>query len=270
MDPATKEAEAFLRSELEYNIAHKILPSENRIIERLLSARTSMREVYAELYRNLPAARQRQTVLGALVTTAAFFAPDKTKVVRDQMACAVRLNREIADKARELAVLIRCRRDACPDIRLPTDCHPADLIERAAQCSTDDHKAYLFRWHLLPHLTRLRGQYDLKYWPETDELLDALACVQDDELPAASDAVMSEAIDSRSHSDADFTRALLAVIDESKIGSFGPPPDFSLTAGALACFSNCALGRSEPNEETLRKRRYRARKKERDSSPEKM
>ncbi|MBP0941002.1 hypothetical protein V2K16_14460 [Pseudomonas alliivorans] len=43
---AVNSCEAILRKEMEYNIAHKIWPSVNRIVERMLARRIELQDAY--------------------------------------------------------------------------------------------------------------------------------------------------------------------------------------------------------------------------------
>lgn len=239
-DPS-EAAEACLRAEPAYNIEAGILPSENRIIARLLANPAEMSPVYAELVRKLPTEGERCAVLRRLVTLAAFRSPAHSKGTRDQIERAGRLNREIQTKARELAQLLRDRADACPDVRLPDDYHPLDLIERAAE-SADIYKAHAFRSWVRDPLAALRFDFDLKYWPTTAELLDALADEQTRTDPEPYDSAMCAAVGARSHSIGDFVRAVLADLSEDP----GLPEGFALSAASIARVANAALALDPP------------------------
>ncbi|NCA73076.1 MAG: hypothetical protein EOM91_24090 [Sphingobacteriia bacterium] len=240
-DPS-EAAESCLRAALAYNIEAGILPSENRIIARLLAERAEMRPVYAELVRKLPTEVERCAVLRRLVSLAAFWSPTHSKGVRDQIERAERLNREIETKARELAQLLRDRAAACPDVRTPADYHPLDLIERAAESSADAYKAHAFRSWVRDPLAALRRDFDLKYWPDTAELLDALADEQTRTDPEPYDSAMCAAVGTRSHSIGDFVRAVLTDLSEGS----GLPEGFALSAASLARVANAALELDAP------------------------
>jgi hypothetical protein len=240
-DP-TEAAETCLRAELAYNIEAGILPSENRIIARLLANPAEMRPVYAELVRRLPTDAERCAVLRRLVSLAAFWSPTHSKGVRDQIERAERMNREIEAKVRELAQLLRDRAAACPDVRLPDDHHPLDLIERAAESSADAYKAHAFRSWVRDPLAALRYDFDLKYWPTTAELLDALAGEQARTEPEPYDSAMCAAVGARSHSAGDFVRAVLADLSEDT----DLPEGFTLSAASIARVANAALSLDPP------------------------
>ncbi|NCA72584.1 MAG: hypothetical protein EOM91_21495 [Sphingobacteriia bacterium] len=231
-----------MRAELAYNIEADILPSKNRIIARLIANRAEMRPVYAELVRKLPTEGERCAVLRRLVSLAAFWNPTHSKGVRDQIERAARLNREIEAKARELAQLLRTRAAACPDVRKPDDHHPLDLIERAAESSADVYKAHSFRSWVRDPLAALRYDFDLKYWPTTAELLDALAGEQTRTDPEPYDSAMCAAVGTRSHSSGDFVRAVIADLAEDP----GLSEGFTLSAASIARVANAALSLDPP------------------------
>lgn len=274
-DIATAEAEQCLRAELKYNRQNNILRSENRIIERLLAARGEIRAVYHELARHLSSGRERCTVLRSLVTMAAFWNRDKTKTVRDQLGRAERLNRAIEEKARELASLLRMRSESCGDVYTPDDYHPLHLIDRAALTSHEPYKVELFRFCVKEHLDFLRHDFDLKYWPGMDQVLDALADTQTATKPQPHDPAMRAAVSARTHSDADFIRAWLFDLHERTGRRHGwdirssLPKDFRLSHEAMARCANAALGLDPPmSAGTVGKRRKVFEKELSDSSPE--
>jgi len=94
--------EAILIEGKRYNIEHGILPSENAVADRLLARGIELREAYGELYEKL---HQRpptlKVFLDLLLSTAAFWSPEKiaqARVGRDELA---NVNRQIARKAEE-------------------------------------------------------------------------------------------------------------------------------------------------------------------------
>lgn len=248
---AVDDAEAFLREEMADNIEHGIrLYSANPIIERLLKAPALMTSVYVELFEGERDKWDCEELLRQLVYLAAYWNPDETKKVRDQVSRAERLNKDIAQRARELADLMRRRNDGCQDVSTPYDHSPVELIVQAAQRSNDLHKSGLFKSWVEDGLTLLRTRFDGKYWPTTDELLNALADVQSETAPQPHDSAMMNAISSRSHSAGDFIRAMLTRLDEITDPRGGNPHrsliGFSFTDGAIASFASASLGLDPP------------------------
>ncbi len=251
-------AEDYLRDQLADCQAQGIHPSACRIIERLLTkaGRAEMNKVYVEMERLLP--ETRDEMLWQLVLVAAHWNPDKTIKLREQVARGNRLSAEIAVKARELAALLRDRAAACPDVGLPDDSHPVTLMEQA---QFEDKP--LFRLHLEEHLSSLAGQYDARYWPPTAAILDALAEVQDvGAWPW--DPTSSAAVSARTHSPADFIRAVVARLDELPAWLAHTPHrlpyGFRLSHEAIASFANAALNLDSPmSPDAVRKLRQRHR-----------
>ena len=102
--PATpqKICESILNEEKQYNIEHKILPSENAVVDRLLSRGLELKEAYEELHEKLhkhpPALK---VFLGLLLSTAAFWSPEKITKARSERDDLANINQQIATKAAE-------------------------------------------------------------------------------------------------------------------------------------------------------------------------
>jgi len=273
-DRATAEAEQYLRDELKYNRDHSIDPADNEIIERLLGNTEIMRPLYRELWGALHSARARETVLEQLIKVAVVAHPKRTRGLRDEKKLAQKLNDKIGgsvDGLRRLAALLRERDTDCSAVDAISLPHVVELLGLAAQQSQDRFKPHLFESRLAPRLDPLAGAFDRKYWPTVDELLlalaEALSCSTDPESPPeVYPPPLDKAINARSHSEADFTRALYAAIEDLKRDvRHGIPRDFRLTSGSVDCFSSVVLGH-EWAPGTNAKRRSRSTSKRKDSS----
>ncbi len=249
-DPTTL-AERWLRDQKAYNIENGILASENAVIGRLLQHQAEMVGVYAELARKVESPHQRHhLILGHLVSLAAFWNPEETKRVRDERKRAERLNGDIRDKARELAQLLRDRDASCKGVSLPYDHNPVELIQNAALSNSDRTKAYLFENYVADDLERLDTQFDGKYWPETADVIEALADAQPETKPSPAGSAMIAAISPRTHSNADFIRAWLTNLreaaDQRHRGDMALPTGFSLSDESIANGANAALNFDPP------------------------
>jgi hypothetical protein len=80
---ARSEIEAYLYERKKYNSIHNILPSENKVIERLVLNHVSMQRVYSELI-NLPRSQWR-SITSAVMQIAAFWSPDRARAQRQAM-----------------------------------------------------------------------------------------------------------------------------------------------------------------------------------------
>lgn len=156
-----------------------------------------------------------QVALVALLDTAATASPARAKAARAEMQQVRELTREIQTLARDLARKLRARTELCDryDLTRPLDFHPLDLIRDAAWIA-DEHAAQpsdtaaLYRAHLAQPLADLDEAFDLRHWPSTADLLDALADQQDDEAGEAMNQGLEAATTAREASIRDFWRAL--------------------------------------------------------------
>jgi len=128
--------EAILIEGKRYNIEHGILPSENVVADRLLARGIELRDAYGELYEKLhPRPPALKAFLDLLLSTAAFWSPEKmaqARVARDELAD---VNRQIARKAEELAELLERRTDLnnTSGFSSETHYHVCDVIEAASR-----------------------------------------------------------------------------------------------------------------------------------------
>lgn len=236
---ATQICESLLLKGKRYNEAHAILPSENAVTDRLLARREELKEAYRELHDKLHAQpRALQVFLEAVLTTAAFWNPEMMMQARAARADLESVNRQIADKAAELAQLLE-HRSALHDasgFSSDTHYHVCAVIEAAAS-HNDRFERYVQR-----PLRALRSQFDLKYWPSLAECLRALSADANDASPAATDPLTAAGTMSARPSLADFFKVLLAAIEENDASNFGPlPRGFRPTDKTLASLANCAL-----------------------------
>jgi len=156
-----------------------------------------------------------QVALVTLLDTAATASPIHTKAARAEMQQVRELTREIQTLARNLARKLRARAELCDrhDLTRPLDFHPLDLICDAAWIA-DKHTAYpsnvagLYRMKLARPLADLDEAFDLRHWPSTADLLDALADLQDDGAGEAMNQGLEAATAAREASIRDFWRAL--------------------------------------------------------------
>ena len=267
-EQAAAAAEQYLHTKRDECRAAAIWPSACRVMDRLLSGagRAEMAPVYAELARKLHRLDTRKEVLWQLVLLAALWPPERLQAERYQLERAAELSAEIAAKARELATLLRKRADICPAAALPADYHPARLIDRAAVDNADYRLAGLFRGHVQKRLALLAGQFDMRYWPSTADVMDALAdeqarveLVPRDDISLAVTLTRSYAAENGA---ADFIRALVADIprmrDDLDCTPLKLPGDFDLSHESLARFANAALALDPPlSGDAVRKLRKR-------------
>ncbi|KJV31568.1 hypothetical protein VI06_06885 [Aquitalea magnusonii] len=222
-----------------YNIEHRILPSENAVADRLLSRGNELRDSYEELHDKLHARLPAlQAFLGLVLSTAAFWNPEKMQEARAARSDLADLNQQIARKAAELATLLEQRSDLhnTSGFSSNTHYHVCGVIEAASQ-----HHA-LFQSYVQEKLDALCGQFDLKYWPSLGEFLQELASDAEKAVMEATDPLTAAATAATRPSKADFFKALFAAIEENSAENYGQlPRGLKLSDRTLASLANCAL-----------------------------
>jgi len=234
-----KICENLLLESKRYNIEHHILPSENAVVDRLLRRGIELRDAYEELHEKLHAHPQAlQVFLGLVLSTAAFWNPNKMQEARAARSDLANVNQQIARNAAELALLLEQRSDLHDTSGFSSDTHyhVCNVIEAASQHN------YLFRSYVQEKLGALHGQFDLKYWPSLGEFVQELATDAEKAVMEASDPLTAAATSGTRPSKADFFKALFVAIEENRAESYGQlPSDFKLTDRTLASLANCAL-----------------------------
>ncbi|MCO8611361.1 hypothetical protein KGP95_09825 [Burkholderia multivorans] len=239
--PTTPQAicENILIEGKSYNIEHEILPSENAVADRLLSRGLELKDAYEELHEKLhqhPLALK--VFLELLLSTAAFWNPEKITKARSERDDLANVNRQIASKAEELAELLERRSELhnTSGFSTSTHYHVCDVIEAACE------KNYLFQSYVKERLDALTGQFDLKYWPSLGQFLQVIASDAEHASMEATDPLTAAATAATRPSRADFFKALFAAIEENGADNYGQlPKGFKLTDNTLASLANCVL-----------------------------
>lgn len=237
-DP-TEICEEALRADKAYNIEHEMLPSENRVIDRLLARRLELVEAYAEIHEKLHARPYGiKVMLGTVTSVAAFWSPERVADARDARTRLEEVNREISDLAMGLARLLEERSEIgnSSGFASNTHYHIVDVIDAA--CRENGY----YRSHLKEELEPLTSRYDLKYWPSLAEVVQVIGQDADNAGTAATDPLTRAATTGSRGSRADFFKALFQLIKENGEGSQARlPRTFKLSDNALASLANCAL-----------------------------
>lgn len=235
----TAICEEILRTEKQYNLDHDILRSEIVIIDRLLGRRIELIAAYAELHDRLGARPHALKVfIGVLLSTAAIWSPEKIVKSRDRRQRLEAVNALVAEKASELATLLREREALHNDCGFAgnTHYHVCRVIEDAAR------ENHLFRSWVRDDLRALRGRFDLKYWPRIHHFMDTLALDAEHAELEATDPITAAATTGPRASRADFFKALFAAIEENSTATHGfIPAGLKLSDGTLASLANCVL-----------------------------
>ena len=235
-DDATTQVERFLQGEKRYNEEHHVLPSENRVIDRLLASSSLMRSVYEELVQM--EADEWKRVVGRIVTIAAFSNPDELKKIRDAERTLLDLNEEIASSACRLAELLEQRTEVAEQssFNAHDDYHILDWLERAGEQNPR------YGMFTKKEIGKIKADYDMKYWPKQADVIRAIALFSETAEVTQLDLVTEAGISSRKRSVNDFYRALFVAFDELRDQE---PSNYSvdvqLSDNALAEIGNCAL-----------------------------
>lgn len=223
----------------QYNNEHHILSSQNAVANRLLVRGVELRDAYGELHDKLQADMPAlRAFLGLILSSAAFWNPEKISEARKARSEIANVNRQIAGKANELSTLLERREDLydTSGFSCDTHYHVCGVISAAAQYN------HLFKSYVQQRFDALLGQFDLKYWPSLGEFLQELASDAEKAVIEPTDPLTAAATAATRSSLADFFRALFTAIDENRTENHGQlPTDFRLTDRALASLANCAL-----------------------------
>lgn len=248
---ALQLAERHLTNERAYNASNSILPSENQVIDRLLSDRLEMAGVWEEM---LKTSRSEDVFLAAIrkiVSVSAFYHPEKTKSSRESLRIANEQVTDIQKKAKELATLLKRHIALASRESIQTGVreHPAEYFDHWGCFSPDGN---LYANHLREQLDYLRYSYDSKYWPTFADCLESLAemCAE----PVQSiDHTMAFATSAREASRGDFVRSIERILQEFSI---------HLSIKSMTSMMNCALGLVDDavDIEWMKKTRQRIRK----------
>jgi hypothetical protein len=196
--------EKILLDEKIYNIKHGILPSEVVVADRMLARGAELIEAYEELHNKLSRSpRALPAFLGVILSTAAFWNPEKIEAARIARRHLGEANRQIATKANELAALLRTRSDLnnTSGFRSDTHYHVCQVIESASK------RNGLFSAYLQKPLNALSSQFDMKYWPSLNDIMQELAIDAEAAATEAADPVTSAATAGLRPSLADFFKA---------------------------------------------------------------
>ncbi len=266
-----KDVENYLRNRFD-DVPASDLTAQRQVVERMLRYPGSLKPVYAELLEKLPAALHPagmnitpwQHVLNVVIIYAAYWKPDHAERVLQAISDAKKKSDAIVRQARKLAELIRERKQIIHDkgLRCDTIDDPLALLEAGAKiCLGNSHTPMLFNDWVKPKLDELAARFGYKYWPETSDMIDALAEIVENQQIEAGDSLTAFQIDASRKRCSDFARGLEESIRELRrdnvdielsAGSFSALlevlSDFSLSAGENATYVRRSRGRRRQSE----------------------
>lgn len=231
--------EDILRADRAGNIEKDMLPSENKIIDRLLGRRLELVEAYGEIHAKLHARPYGiETLLGSVITVAAFWNPEAVAEARGARERLEEVNDEIAERAADLAGLLEERSELSNTSGFASDTH-AHIVDVIDMASNENNH---YKLYLKPQLRPLMGQFDFKYWPSLAEIVRAVGQDAGFAGTAATDVLTRAATTGSRGSRADFFKALFEDIKENTAAHHGYiPVRFKLADSTLASLANCAL-----------------------------
>lgn len=231
--------EEVLGSIRQYDVEHSIWPSEVRAIDRMLSRRLELVEVYEELHVSLNGDRVTlHRFFDAVLGVAAVWNPEKLGAMRAARNELEAVNSRIADLAEELASLLeqRCELKNRSSFADGTHYHVCELLVAAGGAYGP------FASHVREPLKTLRRSFGLEYWPSLPSIILELANDARAARVEPTDPVTAAGVENRRSSLADFVKAMRAAVDDYRVRQLGPIPDaFRLSDNSTASLVNCLL-----------------------------
>ncbi|MEM8848585.1 MAG: hypothetical protein AAGE03_00985 [Pseudomonadota bacterium] len=236
---STIMCEDSLREERSYNLENEILPSETRVIDRMLERTLELEGAYADSCAKLGADMRAIRVLFSLVLScAAFRTPDSIDNVRRDARRLGEVNADIAKHAVRLARVLqeRTRVQDRSSLCSGTRSHICDLIDDASQ-----DNGFYNSW-LKERLSVLRGQFDMKYWPNVEQIVTAIGEDAGRAQIAPIGDMAEVAVQSPRPSKASFLRILFRKIEDAKGDDDGGlPSNFHLRDETYAALTSVSL-----------------------------
>ena len=189
------------------NLDNKIWPSENLVIDKLLSRFDEIECFCLQLNEKFNF-MERYSILDCLLGILAITKPSDLQKSREDKKSLQELNRKIAKQAFDLAELIekRSELDNSTQMRSNTYYSISDVINDAAQDN------YLFQSNPKKQFNQLFYQYDLKYWPNIAQVIDAIGIDADCADIEASDSITEAGTKSTRSSVVDTIRAFFTAL----------------------------------------------------------
>jgi hypothetical protein len=229
--------EQILKDRQQQNSEAEIWPTENAVINRLLSASVDMEQVYKEVSSRL-SQPQMENFWDAMLGVACFWTPSDSMSLREVRRDLVQMNRQIETHAHKIVALLRRRSELAEEFgfRASSDYHVLSLLDRAGDAR--------YELYVRPELRKLRGRYDLKYWPDIPSLVESIAVSAKESEVFPVDDWTQTLLSSRKGSRTDYLRVILQAIEERKedwneAGRL--PSDFRMSDKSLAIFITHSL-----------------------------
>lgn len=209
------------------------------VIDRMLDRYDELKKPSQELVKQLGSDQvAMKTFIRVFIHTATHHTPEYFRDQRDRRDELKEVNSAIAELAFKLSTLLKRRTylHETSGFTSNTSFHIVDFIERASQ-----HNGH-FRSILKNKLTLLRGQHDLKYWPNISEILSQIGSDASQAAVVPIDDTTAAGTESQRSSRADFLRVLFEEIEwnQHPLQRY-LPSSFRLSDGAWASLVSVAL-----------------------------
>jgi hypothetical protein len=215
---AREVCERLLTAERADKCEKSILPSEVKVIDRLLEHGLELEDAYGELHSKLSSHPQALGVFFDLLqSTTAFCDPESNREARMGRSRLVEVNEEIEKVAKTLAKLLSERTELknYSGFSCDTLYHPVEAIHAAAE------RNHSYAQWVKKKLEALTGQFDLKYWPSLSAVIEAVAEDAARAVPRPHDALTQAGTEGPRASLADTFKAFFVAIEEESVRSFG-------------------------------------------------
>lgn len=179
-------------------------------------------------------------MLEIAIESAHFHNPEASSEVRDSLREAQEINGSIARLSMQLAELLRRRRELCDQQAI----HGSELYSLPQAVDMAGQENYRYRSYLKPPLGDLAVQFDGKYWPDLEDLVDIIARDAGASEVEYHDQATRAAVGSPKRSKLDYLRGFWATLEESTGCSYTGclPKGFRLTDSMTAALLNACYG----------------------------
>lgn len=231
----------YLKKRKKMFVNKNILKSEILVIDGVLKKKYLAGDFFDEIYMKL-SKKQWQVLISETISLAAFWNPEKIKKMLDKKNELLVINNEISLLSKKLSVLIKKRSDIAETSGLHVfDCyHIIELIHRAGV----ENNEFLFDSEVKDKLLKLRGEFDLKYWPKVEDIVREISKDAGNTKVDAIDSISVVVMSTNKASKAAFLRGFYKTLKELS-DSYSEivllPSSFSLSDKAIASMVNSVL-----------------------------
>ena len=228
------------------------------VLDRLIVREAEMTPVWNDIARHELTREQCQTLLEQLFFAGAYGTEKYNRHLKDDHARLAVLNESIAGKAAELARMLAERQSILSRNSFYLE-HTTDIVDLIDAASGENGH---YRSFLRKPLAALRCQYDGKYWPTLQLMLEVVA--RENNVATFMDRSDEAVVNARGAAVPDFLRRLFNNLYNIRIqeGDWHSahiylPADFRLSDASLATLATVSLDLDEPvSVDSIKMRRH--------------